>query len=160
MPDKEGIQRKVWLLPDELSDRIRAFQLSQGMGAEVVAARFLLNSALQMRDTVPDILRKLSGLHATEKDLRLLAKNVLATHPLVTSVGFEEDSVWFSFSDRAHGKIDRSGGVYIGARQGDRSLIWAPYPDPMPDPSAANEPDPTAYAGDSLRIDPDDLVVF
>ncbi len=84
MADKEGMERKVWLLPAELSDRIRVYQTDLGIPSEVEAARRLLDSALQMRDTVDDIAQRLKARHAEEKDLRGLARDVLTSHVLVT----------------------------------------------------------------------------
>ena len=41
-----------------------------------------------MRDTPQDILKTLKSRYADEKDLRVLAKDILAAHPLVESVNF------------------------------------------------------------------------
>jgi hypothetical protein len=131
MADKEGVERKVWLLPTELSERIKAFQSSQGITSEVEAARRLLDAALQLRDTVPDILRKLTDRYAEEKDLRVLARDVMVGHTLVTSVNFDDDGVWFQFKDDSMGKINREGKTFLGDTEG-HEVNWRPYPRPAP----------------------------
>jgi hypothetical protein len=134
MADKEGVERKVWLLPTELSDRLKAFQASQGIASEVEAARRLLDSALQMRDAVPDILRKLIDRYAEEKDIRVLSRDVLINHTLVTSVNFDDDGVWFQFKDDTMGKFTRKGQAFTGNRDSayNGDIVWNQYPQPAP----------------------------
>ena len=48
---KDGTERRVYMLPANLLERLRAYQVSQGIGSEAEAARRLLDTALQMRDT-------------------------------------------------------------------------------------------------------------
>jgi hypothetical protein len=104
-------ERKVWLLPVELSDRLKAFQESQGIGSEVEAARRLLDYALQMRDTMPDILQRLADRYRGEQNLRALARDILVGHALVSSVSFEDRCVRFQLSNGAVGRIDDRGEV-------------------------------------------------
>ncbi len=110
MADKEGMERKVWLLPAELSDRIRAYQTDLGIPSEVEAARRLLDSALQMRDTVDDIAQRLKARHAEEKDLRGLARDVLTSHVLVTDIMLGDNDVTFRSRSGHYGRIDNRGG--------------------------------------------------
>src|ERR1700681_1721560 len=76
MADKEEMERRVYVLPVEQLERLRAYQSRNGISSEVEAVRRLLDAALQMRDTVPDILRKLKSRFANEKDLRVLARDI------------------------------------------------------------------------------------
>ena len=134
MAEKDGVERKVWLLPTELSERIKAFQASQGITSEVEAARRLLDSALQLRDTVPDILRKLKDRYAEEKDLRVLARDILVGHTLVTSVHFDEDGVWFRFNDGGLGRLNKRGQMFISSDENDYNgqTRWSDYAPPPP----------------------------
>jgi hypothetical protein len=154
MADKEGVERKVWLLPVELSERIKAFQASQGIASEVEAARRLLDSALQLRDTVPDILRKMADRYVEERDIRVLARDVLINHTLVTSVNFDDEGVWFQFKDDSLGKFDRTGRAFLGSRQG-YDVNWHPYPKPPP-PAKSGGPSWDAPKGGDL----DDEIPF
>lgn len=119
-------ERRVYVLPTELVERIRQFQVSQGLPSEVEAVRRLLDSALQMRDTLDDILKKLRAKFSEEKDLRALARDVLVSHALVKSVSFGEGEVSFTFAGDERGKIDSSGRTYRGIGYDD----WDIYPKP------------------------------
>lgn len=114
MADKDGMERRVYVLPADLVDRIKAYQSSQGIGSEVEAVRRLLDSALQMRDTVVDILNTLKSKHSDEKDLRVLARDVLTNHALVTKIIFNDDRVVFQIRAGEYGSIDNKGHIYSG----------------------------------------------
>ncbi len=146
LADKEGMERKVYVLPAELGGRIRAYQLAQGISSEVEAARRLLDSALQMRDTTEDILKKLKSRFAEEKDLRVLARDILAGHPLVSAVHFADDGVWFYLKGEERGKIGRDGKTFSG--QGDVDEGWHLYPPPAPRARAAAPSWDTPKGGD------------
>lgn len=104
----------MWLLPAELSERIKAFQIDQGLASEVEAARRLLDSALQMRDTVRDILIKLKARYAEEKDLRVLARDVLTGHALVNQITLNDSDVTFRMRSGTYGQIDQNGKIAWG----------------------------------------------
>ena len=86
----DNFARKVWLLPTELSERIKAFQASQGIVSEVEAARRLLDSALQMWDTPLDILRRLQASFQVHGNVRSAAADVLARHAQVARIEFPD----------------------------------------------------------------------
>jgi hypothetical protein len=130
MADKEPTERRVYVLPSEQLERIRAYQNSSGIGSEVEAVRRLLDSALQMRDTPQDILKKLKSRYADEKDLRVLARDILAAHALVESVHFADDGVWFRLKGDVRGKIGADGSTYIG--DGFEQDGWDAFPPPPP----------------------------
>lgn len=109
MAEKDTAERRVYNLPAELVERLRAFQASQGIATETEAARRLLDSALQMRDTVFSLLAKLDSRFFEEKDLRLLARDVLTAHPLVIRVHFEDDMLTFDMKSDYSGRISAAG---------------------------------------------------
>lgn len=111
---KDATERRVYNLPADLLERLRAYQTSQGIASEVEAARRLLDSALQMRDTVDAILSKLKTRFADERDLRVLNKDVLAAHPLITRIELDETSVTFTMRTGDAGRITTSGHIYKG----------------------------------------------
>lgn len=96
--DKEKTQRRVYVLPNELVDRIVAYQTEMGLQSEVEAARKLLDEALKSRDDWRSITRRFKEKLAETKILSDIAKDVLIGHPLVTSVHFEPSAVRFSLS--------------------------------------------------------------
>jgi hypothetical protein len=110
---KEGTERRVYNLPGNLLARLRAYQVSQAISSEAEAARRLLDYALQMRDNVQNILRTLDARFAEERDLRVLAGDILTKHMLVTQVTFDEDSVIFTLRNRERGRMNTQGAIFF-----------------------------------------------
>lgn len=132
MSDKETVEKKdtterrVYNLPADLLERLRAYQVSQGLTSEAEAARRLLDSALQMRDTVADILNTLGAKFAEEKDLRVLASEVLVKHALVENIKFKDGEVCFQLTNAERGRITGNGSLYYtDAPYGDDD--WTSY---------------------------------
>lgn len=96
MPDNPKMERKVWLLPVELMDRVRAYQSNNGIASEVEVGRRLVGYALDMLDTPSDILGRLQADYAICKDLRAAAQNVLTMHPRVFSIRFGDRCIEFA----------------------------------------------------------------
>lgn len=111
---KDGTERRVYMLPANLLERLRAYQVSQGIASEAEAARRLLDTGLQLRDTASDILNTLEAKFAEERDLRVLASEILAKHALITRIIFEDDSVWFRLNNGERGRITSAGKLYFG----------------------------------------------
>lgn len=129
MADKETTERRVYVLPKELLDRLRAYMTRNGIAAEVEAVRRLLDTALQMRDSTTDILATLKAKFAEEKDLRLLARDVLAAHVLVREVHYEDDAIAFCLSGdeyNRYGRIDGAGRIFLGSNWEDWSEVGKP----------------------------------
>lgn len=115
MAERETNERRVYVLPAELVDRLKGYQTRNGITSEVEAVRRLLDTALQMRDTVTDILNKLSDRFNEEKELRMLARDVLAGHILVKEVRFDDKAVAFRVADGELGRIDHEGKIFTGS---------------------------------------------
>jgi hypothetical protein len=161
MADRESTERRVYVLPAEQLERIRAYQTSSGIGSEVEAVRRLLDAALQMRDTPQDILKKLKSRYADEKDLRVLARDILAAHALVESVHFADDGVWFWLKGDVRGKIAADGATFIG-RESVEENGWEVYPPPPPRARPASTGRPVAVPSWDAprRGDLDDEIPF
>lgn len=127
MADKEGMERKVYLLPAELVERIKAYQIDQGITSEVEAARRLLDTALQFRDTIESLLTKLRLRWEEEKDLRVLARDVLTNHISVIEITFGENKLSFMMRDGYRGAIYVNGQLERGeGSQNDYMHEWIP----------------------------------
>lgn len=126
---KDGIERRVYNLPSDLMVRLRSFQVSQGISSEAEAARRLLDSALQMRDDVHGILKSLKAKFNEEKDLRVLAGDVLTKHSLVVTVSIEHNSVEFVLRNGDRGKMDAKGDIQFGDSDAP-SDHWNSYASP------------------------------
>jgi hypothetical protein len=119
MTDKDLTERRVHVLPKELLQRLRAHQERMGISSEVEAVRRLLDKALQMEDTVIDILNKLKANFVDEKDLRVLARDVLSTHVLVRRMNYEDNSISFDLADGSGGKINSDGKIFTNDGSSD-----------------------------------------
>lgn len=113
MADKDSMERKVFLLPVELVARLKVYQTESGIVSEVEAVRRLLDTALQMRDNVETILEKLEAKFEGEKDLRILATDILTRHPLVKGVQFGDTDCSFDLKDGYAGQITWNGELYF-----------------------------------------------
>ena len=112
--DRKDIERRVYNLPANLLVRLRAYQVSQGLSSETEAAKRLLDFALQMRDSTEDIIKSLEAGYSEEKDLRVLASEILTRHPLVTEINFSDGDLWFRLQNRERGRISKKGKVQFG----------------------------------------------
>lgn len=96
MADDGKTQRRVYVLPTELVERIVAYQQEVGISSEVEAARRLLDEGLKHHDTGLSITRRFQD---RLKDTRLLAdvaKDVLIGHPLLSTLRMELDRIEFT----------------------------------------------------------------
>lgn len=132
---KDATERRVYNLPASLLERLRAYQVSQGISSEAEAARRLLDAALQMRDKVSDILHMLDAKFREERDLRVLASEVLTKHALVTSVAFDDGAVTFNLKNGERGQITANGTLYEGDT-GYNEEGWSMYQRPAEKPTA------------------------
>lgn len=92
-------QRRVYVLPNELVERIGEFQRELGLSSEVEAVRRLLDGALKSRDTVVRIVSRLAAQYKIVKSVRDAAKEVLIDHPLVTNIRFKDGELEFDLKD-------------------------------------------------------------
>ena len=96
---KEKTQRRVYVLPAELVERIVAYQNELGLGSEVEAARRLLDGALKSRDTYSTLIARFRSRLLETKIPAEIAKEVLVGHPLVKQISFRDDHIEFAMKD-------------------------------------------------------------
>lgn len=96
---KEKTQRRVYVLPAELVDRIVAFQNEVGLGSEVEAVRRLLDGALKSRDTYTTLITRFRSRLAETRIPAEIAKDVLVGHPLVERIAFRDDRIEFEMKE-------------------------------------------------------------
>ncbi|WP_139221071.1 hypothetical protein [Methylobacterium brachiatum] len=109
MAEREETVRKVYVLPTELVERINLYKEQHHLDSEVEAVRRLLDIALLHRDSTISILGKMLSRFKTEKDLRVLARDILSTHPLVDSINYFPGALTFSVKDDQKAAFDRQG---------------------------------------------------
>jgi hypothetical protein len=110
---KSGTQRRVYVLPNELVGRILAFQRDTGLPSETEAARRLLDEALKRRDTYESIIDRFLNRFKEIRILSDVAKEVLAGHPLVSTIRFEDDAIDFRLINGCKITIKNDGAVDI-----------------------------------------------
>jgi len=112
--EKEATERRVYVLPQELVERVRKYQRDTLISSEVEAVRRLLDTALQLRDDTQSILDKFHNRFSSEKDLRVLSRDILGVHPLVDSIQHTNYSVIFSLKngDKASFTISGEGKIW------------------------------------------------
>jgi hypothetical protein len=96
---KEKTQRRVYVLPAELVERIVAFQNEVGLTSEVEAARRLLDGALKSRDTYSTLIARFRSRLTETRIPAEIAKDVLVGHPLVDRISFRDDHIEFVMKD-------------------------------------------------------------
>jgi hypothetical protein len=124
---KEKTQRRVYVLPAELVDRILAFQIEVGLNSEVEAARRLLDDALKSRDTFRTLVtRFVSRLKETRIPAEI-AKDVLVGHPLVQRIHFKDGQIEFGMKDGNEVQIWADGRYEVFDEQQNR-VDFGPKP--------------------------------
>lgn len=111
--DKEKPQRRVYLLPSELVERITAFQNRMGIVSEVEAVRRLLDEALKHREDAEQIIRNFASKMKETKILADIAKDVLVGHPKVSRIEFGDGDVTAVLTSGETLKFYSSGGGYL-----------------------------------------------
>lgn len=100
MNEEISMVRKVYVLPKEMVDRIAAFQEDKRLPSEVEAVRRLLDEALMYRDTPELIVQRFKDRLAVDGIPSSVARDVLVGHPLVKTIGQEEqDAITFAMRD-------------------------------------------------------------
>lgn len=139
--DKEKAQRRVYVLPRELVERIIAYQEELSLPSEVEAVRRLLDGALQSRDTVEKILDKIRDRFLTERDLRTIAAEILTPHQLVKFVSFPEpDSIVFEMRNGDTASVHANGDTFIHIDTGFEEPKLVQYPKPKKASFSGGEP--------------------
>lgn len=129
-PDvNDKAQRRVYVLPNELVERIGEFQKELGLGSEVEAVRRLLDGALKSRDSVERITARFVAQYNIVKSVRDAAKEVLVDHPLVTSIRFRDSELEFDIKDGHTVDFDSFEEVTIKDGQGDIYNFFGPTPE-------------------------------
>lgn len=119
MADKDGMERKVYLLPEDLVERVKSYQAECGLPSEVEAVRRLLSEALQARDSIDDIMKQVRAQFQKDRDLRSVARDVLSGHILVKKLDIEDHEIRFGLRNMDAGKITRKGEMETGGLSDD-----------------------------------------
>jgi hypothetical protein len=109
---KEATQRRVYVLPTDLVERILSFQRDKGLPSEVEAVRRLLDEALLQRDSANNVIERLQSKFRTTKILPDLAKEILVGHPLITEIQFGANHIDFAMKGHGRFQMRENGKIY------------------------------------------------
>jgi hypothetical protein len=112
MTDNPDMSRKVYLLPNELVDRIHSYQESQGISSEVETVRRLLDEALCTKETAEYMISRIRAALLRTLDIREAAQ-LVASYPTVSSITFSDNRFTFSLEDGQGWSIDKSGNASV-----------------------------------------------
>lgn len=121
--DKEKTQRRVYVLPTELVERLVAYQEAMGLQSEVEAARRLLDEALKHRDDWLAITRRFQEKLKETRMMSDIAKDVLMGHPLVNNIGIGAGSISFALTTGESVTIFSDGDARAKDRRGTEILL-------------------------------------
>lgn len=117
--DKAGTVRKVFMLPDDLVERIAAYQHKLGIPSEVEAVRRLLDDGLKYRDDWWSLANRFRRHLAESRSLREAARDTLVDHPMITSMGFSNDSLEYTMSTGEQVQALADGSMQVRSKSGD-----------------------------------------
>lgn len=140
-PEKDLVEQ---LLPPGMVWRVERYKNSAGLNSNEEAAKRLIKFALEERESTKDILEKLHENYKKEKDLRILARDVIASHGAMTNIRYGKDFVWFETTADESGAIDKKGTLYFSdqARGWDCGMEYYIPQSEQPEADLWNSTDP------------------
>lgn len=109
-PDRTLVEQ---LLPPAMAWRVNRYREANGLSSIEEAAKRLVKIALEERESTKDILEKLHESFKKETDLRMLARDVIASHGAMINIRYGKDYVWFDTKSGESGAIDKKGKLYF-----------------------------------------------
>lgn len=94
--EKDSTQRRVYVLPAELVERVIQYQSDMKLPSEVEAVRRLLDDALQLREDWKSLARRFLTKVAKTGMLTDVAKELLVGHPIVRNIEFGNRAISFT----------------------------------------------------------------
>lgn len=157
-PDKGLLEQ---LLAPGMVWRVERFRAATGLPSSEEAAKRLIKFALEERESTKDILDKLHASFKKEKDLRLLAQEIIASHSATTNIKYGKDYVWFETKSDESGAIDKKGKLYFSENGNDWDRVMDYYSPKSPEVNVPAKT-PSQYNWDKPLPDPevDDEIPF
>lgn len=100
------------LLPGNLLQRVKRHAHSMGLPSDAEAVRRLLRMALDRIESAQDILEELSDYFQSERNIRVLARDVLAAHSSVKEIKYLNRVIWFQLESNESGAIADDGNMF------------------------------------------------
>lgn len=122
--ERDAPQRRVYVLPSELVERITAFQNEKRLPSEVEAVRRLLDEALKQRDTGDAIVQRMVDRVKMTPIPSDAARDILIGHPLLESLAFDGEAVTFKLKNFGEYRVAANGTALKRSSYNDSWLKW------------------------------------
>lgn len=120
-----GFTRVSYVLPTELVQSITRYKNLINIPSEDEMVRRILQEYMMRRESVLDVVTRLVNKYRNLRSVREAAGIVLAGHPLVRSLQFEDDgSVQFIYQEDITIKIKSWGSVIVYKANGSHYKFW------------------------------------
>ncbi|CAI3954319.1 unnamed protein product [Commensalibacter communis] len=101
---------RIHFLSKAVVNRLERFQKNNNYSSQIEAIEEILNDTLQRKDDAYDILNDLYNAFKVEKNLRILARDILSNHLLVKNILIEDNNfIEFTLADGSQGKMLKDG---------------------------------------------------
>lgn len=116
---------RVYFLSKAVTNRLERFQKENNYSSQIQAIEEILNDTLQKKDNGRNILNELHNAFQTEKNLRILAKDILSSHLLVKNIVIEDNKfIEFTLTDGSQGKMLKDGKMLYKHSEKDNYSIY------------------------------------
>ena len=126
----DDAQRKIYVLPKELADRIVKFQRRHRYPSEVEAVRYLLNKALLFSQTpnelMTDVYFCLKKAKDDAKAIENIVKDLLMGHPLVSILSIQKNGYFITLENEEEYKISRNKPLPMQNKENGKWSNWKP----------------------------------
>jgi len=126
----DDAQRKIYVLPKELADRIVHFQRGHRYPSEVEAVRYLLNKALLFSQTpdelMTDVYFCLKKAEDDAKAIENIVKDLLIGHPLVSILSIQKNGYFITLENEEEYKISRNKPLPMQNKKNGKWSDWTP----------------------------------
>jgi transcriptional regulator with XRE-family HTH domain len=108
-----GFVKVSFVLPQQLVDEIENYKSAVGVASSDEIVRRILDEHIRKRDEFTTIIDNLFAKYRTMRSMRDAAGLVLANHPLVTTMKFQEGGVSFELEEGIKVEATQHGTIYV-----------------------------------------------
>lgn len=123
----DDAQRKIYVLPKELVERIVNFQKSRRYPSEVEAVRHLLNKGLVFCQTPDELMLEVFSCLINNKSTESIVNGLLVGHPLVASLTIQKNGYFFTLENGDEYKINKNKAVLMKKKPNGDWVAWFPF---------------------------------
>lgn len=113
-----GFVKVSFVLPQELITAIEKYKRAIGVASDDEVVRRILNEFMRRRDEMSDIVVSLLDKYKSLRSMRDAAGLVLANHPLVKAMTFNEGGVYFKLEEGLSVEATATGRIYVKKQDG------------------------------------------